>query len=141
MDTTTIDIHFSIEGEDFDPEIMTQKLGITPYLAWKKGNMNILSRKTFPNSFWEIHLGEEPSNDIENQLRKIFELLKDKKVILIKIRDEFRVEYTFALVIYIVDQQTPGMFLERWFLDFVNELKAEIDFDTYVISASDQRNE
>jgi hypothetical protein len=140
METTTIDVHFSITGEDFNPEIMTQRLGITPSMSWKKGDKSKLGH-IIELSLWEICVGEEPSNDIENQLRKIFELLKDKKSILITIRDEFKVEYNFALVIKIVDEQTPGMCLERWFLDFVHDLQAEIDFDTYIYSKSGQTQE
>jgi len=51
-----------------------------------------------------------------------------------RIQEETKVKYTFGIIIKIVDDEKPGMFLQHWFLDFVHDIGAEIDFDIYIYS-------
>ena len=93
MDKTKVMVEFSISGDKLNPEIVTARLGIMPSRSWLKGD--IIEGKHYLRraSNWVISTEYEETLIIENQLIKIYDLLKDKIEILNELRIEYNLEY------------------------------------------------
>lgn len=172
MDKTTVAAEFVIKGDDFDPQIVTDRLNIIPTKFFRKNTNK--KPKSFvtdgiPESFvrikdpelkqifknineqikdqpvrtdsrprwfslWEISTGNEESFDINDQLLKIYNLLKDKVSVLNELRGEYNLSYTIEIIPKIEDNEKPALYLDNYIIDFAHEIKAIIDIDLYIYS-------
>lgn len=83
---------------------------------------------------WGLATKNEESYDVNNQLNQMILRLKDKIDILKKIREEYKIEMVFAVVIEVENNETPGVHFEIETLKFITDIGAEIDIDIYVYS-------
>ena len=81
--------YFKIVG-DFDPDIATARLGLTPTNSWKIGDTRRNGSK-FDFALWEYGRCSEYDVLVENQMRKTISDLLDKTDILNQIRSEYDV--------------------------------------------------
>ncbi len=130
MDKTKVKAIFGITGESFNPKYITRILGIMPSISWNKGEKGRLSN-IMKYTYWAVETGDDVSYDIDIQLLKIYELLKDKKTILKDIRRELNVEYSVVVVIKVENDEFPAMALHSWIIDFAHDINSEIEFDFY----------
>lgn len=134
MNKTNVMVEFTIVGDEFDPHLITEKLKIKPTQYWIKGeqvrgrNEKIKRKETS----WIISTGYEESLDINEQLEKIVELIKDKKTILKKLEMESNLEYIFGIVVNVENNEKPAMYFNRKFIEFANNINAEFYIDLYV---------
>jgi len=59
-------------------------------------------------------------------------MIQEKKEVLMDLEKSYDVKYVFEFAIKVRNNQTPAMYFEREFLDFVNDIHAVIDVDLYV---------
>ena len=52
-----------------------------------------------------------------------------KKNMLKQLKDQYKLECLFSVVVKIENNEKPSMYFERDFIEFVNELEAEIDIE------------
>lgn len=134
MDKTSVLVEFKIIGDEFEPEIITKVLQISPDKYWKKGE-RIKNRNSIRNfSCWSIKTGYEESIDINNQLVKIINKIKDKKNELVELKNKNKFDYKIEVVIKIENNEKPAMYLNSDIIGFVNDIKAELNFDLYIYS-------
>lgn len=134
MNKTNILVEFNIIGDDYDIGLISEQLDIKPTEYYKKGdkigNKEIKRKETC----WTISSGYEISLDINNQLEKILSLIKPKRNILNKLREQFQLDYKFIIVIRVEGNQSPAIYLEQEVIEFANDIKADFDFDLYILS-------
>jgi hypothetical protein len=121
MDKTNVMVEFIITGDNLKPEIVTETIGISPSGEHRKGD-NIIGRSS----------GCEESLDINDQLKKVINLLISKKNDLLLLKKTYGLYYKFGIVIRIEQNETPAVYLETDVIEFANNIKAEFDFDLYV---------
>ena len=46
-----------------------------------------------------------------------------------QLKDQYKLECLFSVVVKIENNEKPSMYFERDFIEFVNELEAEIDIE------------
>ncbi|MFC3343425.1 DUF4279 domain-containing protein [Paenibacillus abyssi] len=135
--------YFSIFGDDFPLDKVTQILNIEPTRSYKKGevivrpkNDNVIITTTIyrKETDWELSTGYQESTDINDQLYLLLDTLENKVSELIRIKDEYKVSFTFMIVINIENNETPAMCLEQRFISFVHTINAGVDFDLYIFS-------
>lgn len=130
--STSINVEFVIIGEVFDLTIITNKLEIKPTEQWVKGervsNRNIVRKDTC----WSYGLGEEESLDINNQLKKMFDILKFKRNILKELKAIFKIEYLFLVTIKIENDVKPIISIKTPIIELMNDIGAELDVDMYI---------
>lgn len=85
-------------------------------------------------SLWEIGTGYEESVDINDQLAKIYDLLKDKTDTLNKLREAYNLSYTIGIVPQIANDEKPALWFDHYIIDFAHQIKAVIDIDLYIYS-------
>lgn len=134
LDKSNVRVSFSIYGEKFEPNHITEMLGITPTITHIKGE-KIENRKVLrPDTVWELDTGYIESLDINEQLDIILTKLEKKTDKLIEVKNKFSVKMLFMIIVYIENEEVPAMYFERKILGFVNEIEAEIGFDVYVVT-------
>jgi len=121
-----------IYGFEFDPQEITDKLGITPSEAWKKGD-----KKPFRDKFINIHkntwklisdLGDDKSPE-----EHIAHLLSQVKIAEEKFKEFSRKHYSeLGLAIYVEDKNY-GVHFDKNIMDALSNLKLELDLDIYHI--------
>ncbi|MBT2286961.1 DUF4279 domain-containing protein [Paenibacillus polymyxa] len=133
MERTNVKVEFSIFGEQFDPNIITNTLLITPTGTWLKGDpvRRDLFRK---ETCWEIATEYEESLDINDQIDKVIDLIQDQKDQVIRLIRKHNLECKFEVVINIENNAKPAMYLNKDTIKFIYDLGAEIDFDLYIYS-------
>ena len=134
MDKTSVKVEFTIIGDELIPKNATEKLKITPNQFWQEGE-DIKGRQIKrKDTCWSINTGYEESNDINEQLFKIVGLLQDKKNILKELKSIHNLEYIFAIVVNIENNEKPEMYFNREFIKFANDIDAEFYIDMYIYS-------
>lgn len=130
--------YFSITGDIFPVEAITDALNIEPTRTYKKGdivarrdNPNLVSTKTLyrKETNWTLSTGYQESYDINNQLYVILNSLEKKTEPLKQLKKKYDLEFLFMVVIQIEDNESPAMYLQKDILDFASSIQAEIHFD------------
>ncbi|MBC1210560.1 DUF4279 domain-containing protein [Listeria booriae] len=134
MDTTTVKAEFSIEGEDLKPEIITELLQINPDETWEKGDSIPGKSRIRRSGNWSIGTRFEESFDINDQLSQIVNIIKPKKEKLQNIREAYKLEYGFIVIIKIEDNLKPAIHFDTDLIEFVADIKAVIGVDLYIYS-------
>jgi hypothetical protein len=143
MDKTSVMAYFSIFGDDFPLDKVTQILNIEPTRSYKKGevivrpkndNVIITTINYRKETAWKLSTGYQESTDINDQLYLLLDTLENKVSELIRIKDEYKVSFTIMIVINIENNEKPAMYLEQRFISFVHTINAGVDFDLYIFS-------
>lgn len=132
-ENSAVMVEFSIIGGCFPLSEITNKLQIEPTRAYSKGNsgkFNNIRKETC----WCIGTGYEESMDINDQLSKIINKIKDKKEILKGLKNQYNLMFKFFIVINIIDNDKPGIYLDQETIHFASELSASFDIDYYIFS-------
>ena len=132
--------YFRIVG-DFDPDVISTRLGIIPNDSWKPGDLRKdRSLQTF--SCWTCGRCDEYDVFVENQMRKTISGLLDKIDVLTQIRNEFDVSFYLEVVpeIY-VDDINPCLAPSLDVIDFCHATRTEIDIDLYIFSSEDEEQD
>ena len=109
--------YFRITG-DFDPDVITEKLGLLPDKSWRIGDKRH-NGKLYDFASWEFGWCNEYDVITENQMHTTIAPLLDKVELLNEIRNKFNVVYTLEIVpeIY-VGNTTPCLAPSLQVIDF-----------------------
>lgn len=133
MDKTNVKVEFSIFGDVFDPNTITETLLITPTRTWVKGD-NIRGNLFRKETCWELATDYEESLDINDQIDKIKALIKNKKEEIRKLIRQNKLECRFDVVINIEKNEKPAMYLNKETIKFFYDFGAQFDIDLYIYS-------
>ncbi|MBU7008837.1 DUF4279 domain-containing protein [Phosphitispora fastidiosa] len=134
MEKTNIKVEFRMLGENFNPELISDRLNLKPDEKWEKGE--IIKNKDIRRKYscWIISTGYEESLDVNNQLEQILGLIYDKKAILQEISKQFGLDYRFDVIINIEANEKPAIYLSKDVIGFANDINAEFDIDLFINS-------
>lgn len=133
MNKTSIFAEFNIYGSDFDPKDITEELAIIPTETRLKGILDKDRKNPNIETVWSICTEEEESYDINVQLKKLINLLIDKKEILKKLKtNHTNINIIFTIIIYIRNNDEPAMYFDTSTLKFIADIGSEITFDLYI---------
>ncbi len=127
-------IYFALKGGDFDPEIVTNMLGIKPTVTWRKGDKGIYNPK-MKYSCWELSTekGKE-SIFLDNLVTEIVEQLYDKIEIINKLKRDLDLTSVLEIVMDIdtnEEQSTPAFGHDLRTIEFLYKTKTTTDVDIY----------
>lgn len=125
---------FKIVG-NFDPDYVTELLGLTPEKAWRIGDLRRDGTR-YDFALWEIGKCAEYDALVENQMRKTLSVLQDKIPLLDQIREKFDVSFYLEIVptIY-AGNINPCLAPSLDVIDFCHATRTEIDIDMYVYNS------
>ncbi|XKM14520.1 DUF4279 domain-containing protein [Orbaceae bacterium ac157xtp] len=132
MNKTTVAAIFSIYGDSFDLNYVTEKMRIKPSETTIKGIVPDGKKRASIETSWSISIEEMVSYDINEQLNQLIYLLESKKEELLLIKDIFEIKFSFLILVKIRNNETPAIYFNIDTLEFINYIKATIDVDLYV---------
>ncbi|TRZ39557.1 DUF4279 domain-containing protein [Niallia circulans] len=133
MSKTQVMVYFSLFGDKFPIDEITERLEITPTETYKKGDLipNRSSARYRKETSWDLGTGYEASLDVNNQLQKLVKRLRNKVLIINKIKEDYSAECKFFIVIKMEEGNTPALYLDKSMIKFASSIEAEIDIDLY----------
>jgi hypothetical protein len=142
----TVKAGFTLVGDDFDPAVITERLGVEPTRAWRKGDPKTKSRPPYSFSRW---LWEGPvavNGDVSEQVASVLNRFEPLLENLDGLRPELEIAKTeIPVIVYMYGDKgmrgtgiSPGgAALGHSLLERVVALGAGIDIDEY--ASVDQR--
>lgn len=131
-----VKIEFLIIGDEFPHQTISKMLNINPNIAYQKndlflggGSEKIQMKRQ--ESCWCLETDDTDTIDVQKEIYKIFNKLKDKTNLLNEISLKFSAKFKFVIVIYFRDNN-PIITINSELVKFASEINAEFDFDTYV---------
>jgi hypothetical protein len=133
VERTKVMVCFSIYGDTFPLDYVTEKLGITPTNTYGKGDVvpNRSTTRYRLETTWDLGTDYQESLDVNEQLHQIINQLRDKVTIINKIKKAYPVECKFFIVIIIEEGYTPALYLNKEVINFASSIEAEVDIDLY----------
>ena len=127
-------VYFALYGDDFDPDEMTEYLGIEPTSVKRKGSR--IPEKFPKTNSWELSTSEVVSEyiDVFDMATEIIGQIKHKKDLIIKAKEKFGVSPKLVAVLWFSmneEHSTPAIGFEVETVEFLGEIGAFIDIDTY----------
>jgi hypothetical protein len=126
-------VDFSIIGDEFDPNLITEKLGLEPteqYIKGEKNDRNFKKQETC----WSISTGYNETLYVSELIDEIISKFCGKEEILIQLKQTLNLSFKFFIVIRIENNIKPAIYLDKKIVKFANILEAEFDFDLYIMS-------
>ena len=134
METNEGRVYFALDGDDFDPDEVTEFLGIKPTSIRRKGS-KVLGKIPKMNS-WELstdHIINE-CIDVFEMTTEIVNKLKPKKDLILQAKVRFNALPRFEVVLWLSlneEHSTPAIGFEVETVEFLGEIGAFVDIDTY----------
>ena len=132
MTKNTCYTYFKITG-DFDPDVITKRLGLIPSKTWKIGDKR-KNGTLYDFALWEFGRCNNYDVIVENQMHITIASLLDKIDILNEIKNELGVDYTLEIVPTVYSSNaSPCLAPSLKVIDFCHATRTEIDIDLYVM--------
>ncbi|WP_137789198.1 DUF4279 domain-containing protein [Bacillus sp. E(2018)] len=130
MNETQVKVYFTLYGEAFPIDEVSQRLNILPTNSYKKGELisanSSLRRK---ETSWDYGTDYQYSLDVNEQLQQVMNPLRDKCSIINELQAEFGLASIIYIVIRMVNGQAPALYLKKDILTFASNIEAEIEVD------------
>lgn len=120
------------ENSYFDPDCITEKLGLKPFDVNKMGAPRKSGHGQYPFSDWACCKQTEPALDAEAQCKKIVRELYPLISQLQEIKTEYNVDYTIMIVPHIYNEESPILGVDSEIIEFCYRTGTEIAVDMYV---------
>ena len=128
---TTVKADFWISAKTLNFDSITNAMGMSPDEIQKKED---IKAEEFKKDSWCLSTGHEQSDDIEVQMSKIQERLRDKINVLSQILLEYNAECGLNIVVNIYNGEFPLLVFSRETMKFWARINAEVGFDMYFMS-------
>lgn len=133
-------VYFTIFGEDFPIDTVSDLLKLKPTLSYKRGeeiirqpNPHVTFTGTMyrKNTAWNIGTEFEETIDLEVQINKVINQMKSNEEIIKEICRTYNLKCHFMIVLKINEGNTPAVTINHEFIRLANNIGAEIEFDLY----------
>jgi len=126
-------VYFALKG-DFDPQVVTDRIGIEPSEKWKKGDKGRY-KKTLDFSRWILSTDKGKEHMfIDKLVDEIVNKLFDKIQIINEIKEQFQLDSVLEIVMYVdtnEDYSTPALGHDLKTIEFLFRTRTRTDVDIY----------
>lgn len=134
MELNNSHVYFTLTGDNFDPKVITDRIGIEPIESWKKGEKGKYNPR-LEYSCWKISTAKGLEYiELDKLVNEIVEKLFDKIEIINELKNQFQLESTLEIVLYIdfnPENSTPSLGHELKTIEFLFKTKTTTDIDIY----------
>lgn len=140
MQKTNAKVYFSLFGEEFPIETVSNALGLNPTHSHIKGeeikrksNHNVTYTRPLyrKETTWELGTEYEETTDLNEQISQVIEEFQNKEETINELCKTYKLECLFMIVLVINDGFTPATYINKEFINIANQIGAEIHFDIY----------
>ena len=140
METGNTYVYFALTGDNFDPQIVTERIGIVPTEHWKRGDRGKYN-PTLKYSCWKLSTDKGKEYIMVDRLvDEVIEQLFDKIEIINALKNQFNLESVLEIVLYIdinEDQSTPALGHDLRTIEFLYRTQTRTDVDIYRFNSAD----
>jgi len=134
MSTNEGRVYFALDGDDFNPDEITEFLGVAPTSVRRKGTK--IPGKVPKMNSWELSTEQVVSDfvDVFAMSTEIINQLKPIKDRIIQAKERFNASPRFEVVLWFSmneEHSTPAIGFEVETVVFLGEIGAFVDIDTY----------
>ncbi len=127
-------VYFALIGDNFEPKELTDKLGINPTEAWKKGDKGKYN-PALSYSCWKISTDKGKEYfDIDKLVDELVEKLNDKVERINELKEKYLLDSVLQIVMDIdtnPEQSTPSLGHDLKTIDFLYQTRTKTDVDIY----------
>jgi len=134
MDKTKVRAEFSICGDQFDLNKVTEKLGINPSETRVTGVIPEGKKRPSIETSWSISTDKEDSYDVDVQTKKVLLLITEKVEELCEIKEKMNVSFILSLIVEVENGEKPALHFTSDTISFLGKIGAETDIDLYIYS-------
>jgi hypothetical protein len=121
--------YFTVTG-DFDPTVVTTRVGIEPSESWRKGDLHAKNHLERTFSRWSLHSRLAKTEELEDHVRDVLAQLDQRAESFRMLSEEFG--GCMQLVGYF-NVQYPGLHFDKDLVDGLSRFKLCVDFDFYYL--------
>jgi hypothetical protein len=101
---TLIEGVFSIAGRDFDPDECSREVGLEPTRVWRQRHVHLLHRTDLPNVAWELGVGPEPFDTLDDPVRLVLGKLgpSAERIVAYAARRQLKLTMTCLITIHAI---------------------------------------
>ncbi len=140
-ESNTCYTYFKITG-NFDPDVITERLGLEPEKTWKIGDLRSFGRSRYNFALWEIGRCTEYRVLVTEQMEETIRPLLDRIDLLNEIREQYDVNFTLEVVPYIYaanGEHHPVVSPSHEVIAFCAATHTHLDIDQYFFSEEEER--
>lgn len=124
----------------FNPDDITNVLGIQPIRCWKKGDKR-RNDTEYLFSSWDAEKSDIGRLDVEAQVLDTIKNLKNKISILNDIKEQYDVNYVIMVVQSIYGDESPLIGFNEDIIEFCYLTGTTINFDTYIYQDEEEASQ
>ncbi|WP_314065389.1 DUF4279 domain-containing protein [uncultured Vagococcus sp.] len=124
-----IRIDFCFQSDKLNFDFITHQLGINPTRTRRREECPI---PEFGATYWRLSTEKEETLVLDNQFKKILQLLIGKEHIINEIAQKYDAQTAFNVVIEAPSMGGPEVVLYPDVVSFASSINAEIGFDLYI---------
>lgn len=144
MQTGNTYIYFAFTGDNFDPQVVTDRIGVTPTEIWKKGDKGKY-KQTLDYSCWKLSTEKRKEYlMVENLVEEIIGQLFDKIEIINELKNRFQLDSILEIVMYIDtndEQSAPVLGHDLKTIEFLHRTQTKTDVDIYRFNSANNETE
>lgn len=134
METGNTYVYFALTSDNFDPQIVTERIGIIPTEKWNKGDKGKYN-PTLNYSCWKLstNKGKEYIM-VDSLVDEVIGQLFDKIEIINELKNQFELDSVLEIVMYIdtnEEQSTPTLGHNLKTIEFLHRTQTKTDVDIY----------
>ncbi len=126
-----VELYLAITGEDFDPDILTNRLGVFPSSSHRKGDVLKYNKSaTFNGWYFSSGKIEEDRPDFYALSEKLLEPLIEKSELILKLKQDLNLMITLQGVVYLSSTEgLPIIGFDPGVIRFLSTVEAGVDID------------
>ncbi len=144
MQTGNTYVYFAFTGDNFDPQVVTDRIGVTPTETWKKGDKGKY-KPTLAYSCWKLSTEEGKEYImVDSLVEEIIGQLFDKIEIINELKNRFELDSILEIVMYIdtnEEQSTPALGHDLKTIEFLHRTQTKTDVDIYRFNSANNETE
>jgi hypothetical protein len=144
METGNTYVYFALTGANFDPQIVTNRIGVTPTETCKKGDKGKY-KPTLDYSCWKLSTDKGKEYIVVDSLvDEVIGLLFDKIEIINELKNQFDLHSVLEIVMYIdinEEQSTPALGHDLKTIEFLYRTQTKTDVDIYRFNSANNETE
>src|SRR5207253_7204987 len=129
-----VEVHFKLVGE-FDPEVVTRALGLSPTRTWRSGERLGTSLVTFDTDGWRVTAGPRGTLAAGELVRELLLLLAPIGPKLAALRSQTKLKTILTVRVYIPPERdaAPYLYVENDLMQQLADLDAALDVDIMLL--------
>lgn len=130
---TKTKINFSVFSKTLNPDEISNLIGLKGDELNYKGEQILKSKLNYKYHIWNVTTGEQKIDDLEKSTVRFLEKIYSAREKIQALYEKNEIEIELQYILYISGSELPSFHIGSDLQKMINELRAEIDIDIYLL--------